>query len=76
MHDELIDKREKFKLVVKNKNIQNDKIQELKSKVNHWKEVIALIKKDIHNEYVITNQIIEEETKEYTDIAGLIRIIN
>ena len=67
LHDELIDKREKFKLAVKNKKIQNKEIQEMKSKVNLWKEEVALIKEDIHNEYIVTSQIIEEETKEYTD---------
>ena len=70
LHDELIDKREKFKLIVKNKKDQNIELLELKNLVNIWKEEVALIKKGIHNDYVITSQIIEEEeeeTKEYTD---------
>ncbi len=41
---------------------------EMKNLVNVWKEEVALVKKGIHNDYVITSQIIEEEeTKEYTD---------
>ena len=68
LHDELIDKREKFKLIVKNKKEQNIEMLELKNSVNVWKEEVALVKKGIHNDYVITSQIIEEEeTKEYTD---------
>ena len=68
LHDELIDKREKFKLIVKNKKEQNIEMLEMKNLVNVWKEEVALAKKGIHNDYVITSQIIEEEeTKEYTD---------
>ena len=65
LHNYLIKAREKFKFIVKKKDFQNKVILQLTTAVNSLKEELKLQKKKNHNQYIITNQIIDEETKEY-----------
>lgn len=65
LHDNLLNIREKFKLIVKKKDFQNKVILQLTSAVNLWKDEYKLQNKKYNNEYIITSQIIDEETKEY-----------
>ena len=65
LHDKLLDIRDKFKIVVKKKEYQNNIINQLNTAVSLWKEEKRLKNKKYKSEYVITSQIINEETKEY-----------
>ena len=65
LHDNLLDIRDKFKIVVKKKEFQNNVILQLNTAINLWKEEHRLKNKKYKSEYVITSQIINEETKEY-----------
>jgi hypothetical protein len=65
LHDKLLDVRDKFKIVVKKKEYQNNIINQLNTAVSLWKEEKRLKNKKYKSEYVITSQIINEETKEY-----------
>jgi len=65
LHDNLINIRDKFKLIVKKKDFQNKVILQLTTAVNLWKDEYKLQNKKNHNEYIITSQIIDEETNEY-----------
>ena len=65
-HDKLISNRERFKIVVKQKRIQNDIMAELKEEVDLWRKEFNQKQKMNHNEYIDTNKIITEETSEYT----------
>ena len=65
LHDNLLRIREKFKLIVKKKDFQNKVILQLTTAVNLWKDEYKLQNKKNHNEYIITSQIIDEETREY-----------
>ena len=65
LHDNLLNIRDKFKLIVKKKDFQNKVILQLSATVNLWKDEYKLQNKKYHNEYIITSQIIDEETKEY-----------
>ena len=64
MHNDLLKAREKFKFIVKKKDFQNKVILQLTTAVNLWKDELKLQNKK-NNQYIITNQIIDEETKEY-----------
>ena len=66
LHDKLISNRERFKIVVKQKRIQNDIMAELKEEVDLWRKEFNQKQKMNHNEYIDTNKIISEETSEYT----------
>ena len=61
LHNDLLKAREKFKFIVKKKDFQNKVILQLTTAVND--ELKLQNKKN--NQYIITNQIIDEETKEY-----------
>jgi len=77
LHDNLLDKRERFKLIVKKKGLQNYIINQLNTAVNSLKEDILFEKKFFKNEYIITSQIIDEETNEYpTKTSSLENDIN
>ena len=65
LHNNLLNIRDKFKLIVKKKDFQNKVILQLTTAVNLWKDEYKLQNKKNHNEYIITSQIIDEETKEY-----------
>ena len=65
LHNDLINIREKFKLIAKKKDFQNKFILQLTTAIDLWKEEYKLQNKKNHNEYIITSQIIDEETKEY-----------
>ena len=64
LHNDLLKAREKFKFIVKKKDFQNKVILQLTTAVNLWKDELKLQNKK-NNKYIITNQIIDEETKEY-----------
>ena len=77
LHDNLLDKRERFKLIVKKKGLQNYIINQLNTAINSLREDILFEKKFFKNEYIITSQIIDEETNEYpTKTSSLENDIN
>ena len=65
LHNNLLFIRDIFKMIVKRKQFQNNIILQLKTAISQWKEETQLKNKKYHNEYIITSQIINEETKEY-----------
>lgn len=65
LHQNLLDSRDKFKLIVKKKEIQNRNLIILKSQVINMKDEVALLGKKSSNEYINTSDIINEESKEY-----------
>ena len=65
LHDNLLEKRERFKLIVKKKELQNYIINQLNIAVNSLKEALEFENKKYQNEYIITSQIINEETNQY-----------
>ena len=71
LHDNLIYIREEFKLIVKNKELQNNRLLQMNAAVNILKEECHLIKKNFQNEYINTSQIINEESKEYITKTGV-----
>ena len=71
LHDNLIYIREAFKLIVKNKELQNNRLLQMNAAVSILKEECRLIKKNFQNEYVNTSQIINEESKEYITKTGV-----
>ena len=71
LHDNLIYIREAFKLIVKNKELQNNRLLQMNAAVNILKEECHLIEKNFQNEYINTSQIINEESKEYITKTGV-----
>jgi hypothetical protein len=71
LHDNLIYIREAFKLIVKNKELQNNRLLQMNAAVSILKEECRLIKKNFQNEYINTSQIINEESKEYITKTGV-----
>ena len=65
LHENLISIRDKFILIVKNKEIQNIKVEKLQKAINILKDECLFKKSKFHNEYVNTSEIINEESKEY-----------
>ena len=65
LHDELINIRNKFKSIVKKKDIQNRNLILLNAKVISMKEDVELLGKKSSNDYVNTSDIINEESREY-----------
>ena len=65
LHDNLLDIRDRFKLVVKKKEFQNNIINQLTEAINSLKEEQKFQSKKYKNEYIITSQIINEETSEF-----------
>ena len=65
LHDNLLNIRDIFKTVVKKKVLQNNIINQLNTTISILREENQLNKKKYKNEYIITSQIINEETKEY-----------
>ena len=70
LHDNLISIRDRFKLIVKQKEFQNAKILQMNAAVNLMKEECRLKFKKNHNEYINTSQVINEESKEYNTKTG------
>ena len=64
LHDDLIFTRERFKLTVKNKENQNAEMIQLRNELNAWKEECILKNNIIHNEYITTSKVINEDSKE------------
>lgn len=64
LHDNLIMVRNRFKSVVKKKDIQNRNLIVLIKKINDLKEDIELSYKKGSNDYIDTSQIINEESRE------------
>ena len=62
-------------MIVKRKQFQNNIILQLKTAISQWKEETQLKNKKYHNEYIITSQIINEETKEYFAKQIILQII-
>ena len=65
LHDNLLDIRDRFKSVVKKKNFQNNVINQLNTAINILKEERKFENKKYKNEYIITSQIINEESRDY-----------
>ena len=65
LHDDLINIRNAFKLIVKKKEIQNMNLIDLNSQVISMREKVALKGKKSSNDYINTSDIINEESKEY-----------
>jgi hypothetical protein len=65
LHENLISIRDKFKLIVKYKEIQNIKVEKLEKAIILLKDEYLLKKSKFHNEYINTSEIINEESKEY-----------
>ena len=65
LHSNLLDIRDKFKTVVKKKEFQNNIMLQLTTAIDVLKEERQLKNKKYKNEYIITSQIINEESKEY-----------
>ena len=76
LHDNLLFIRERFKLIVKQKEIQNYKMVQMNAAVNFMKEECRLKNKKNHNEYIDTSQVINEETNEYNTKTGACTIEN
>ena len=64
LRDDLILTRERFKLTVKNKENQNAEMIQLRNELNAWKEECILKNNIIHNEYITTSKVINEDSKE------------
>ena len=65
LHDNLIDVRNCFKLIVKKKESQNRNLIILNSKVTSMKEEVQQLGKKSSNDYINTSDIINEESREY-----------
>ena len=65
IHDELINIRNRFKSIVKQKDIQNRNLTLLNAKVISMKEDVELLGKKSSNDYVNTSDIINEDSREY-----------
>ena len=65
IHDELINIRNKFKLIVKQKDIQNKNLTLLNANVISLKEEVECLGKKSSNDYVNTSDIINEDSREY-----------
>ena len=76
LHENLLLIRERFKLIVKQKEIQNYKMVQMNAAVNFMKEECRLKNKKNHNEYIDTSQVINEETNEYNTKTGACTIEN
>ena len=65
LHDNLINVRNCFKLIVKKKENQNRNLILLNSKVTSMKEEVQQLGKKSSNDYINTSDIINEESREY-----------
>ena len=76
LHNNLINIRDKFKLIVKNKENQNRNLIILNERVNALKEELELLGKKSSNDYVNTSDIINEESREYYTRTNICTIEN
>ena len=76
LHDNLIDIRNEFKSIVKQKEIQNRELLILNSKITSLKEDVELLGKKISNDYTNTSDIINEESREYYTKANICTMEN
>ena len=76
LHENLISIRDKFKLIVKYKEIQNIKVEKLQREINLLKDEYPLKASKYHNEYINTSEIINEESKEYNTKTDFCTIEN
>lgn len=76
LHNNLINIRDKFKLIVKNKENQNRNLIILNERVNAMKEELELLGKKSSNDYVNTSDIINEESREYYTRTNICTIEN
>lgn len=65
LHQNLINARNDFKLMVKKKEVQNRNLLILNSQINSLREEVANLGKKSSNEYINTSQVINEESMEY-----------
>ena len=65
LHNNLINIRDEFKLIVKNKEIQNRNLIILNRNVNALRDELELLGKKSSNDYVNTSDIINEDSREY-----------
>ena len=76
LHNNLINIRDEFKLIVKNKEIQNRNLILLNAKVYALKEELELLGKKSSNDYVNTSDIINEDSREYYTRTNICTIEN
>ena len=76
LHNNLINIRDKFKLIVKNKENQNRNLITLNARVIALKEELELLGKKSSNDYVNTSDIINEESREYYTRTNICTIEN
>ena len=79
LHENLINIRNEFKLIVKKKENQNRIMGLVKSKIASMKEEVELIRKKSNNDYINTSEIINEDSREYytrTNICTIENYIN
>ena len=76
LHNNLINIRDKFKLIVKNKENQNRNLIILNARVIALKEELELLGKKSSNDYVNTSDIINEESREYYTKTNICTIEN
>jgi hypothetical protein len=76
LHQNLINARNDFKLMVKKKEIQNRNLLILKSQINSMREEVATLGKKSSNEYINTSEVINEESMEYYTKTNICSIEN
>ena len=65
LHQNLINARNDFKLMVKKKEVQNRNLLILNSQINSIRQEVATLGKKSSNEYINTSEVINEDSKEY-----------
>ena len=65
LHQNLINARNDFKLMVKKKEVQNRNLLISNSQINSMRKEFATLGKKSSNEYINTSEVINEETMEY-----------
>ena len=65
LHQNLINARNDFKLMVKKKEAQNRNLLILNSQINSMREEVATLGKKSSNEYINTSEVINEDSMEY-----------
>ena len=72
LHQNLINARNDFKLMVKKKELQNRNLLILDSQINSMREEVATLGKKSSNEYINTSEVINEDSTEYyTNVCTL-----
>ena len=76
LHQNLINARNDFKLMVKKKEVQNRNLLILNSQINSMRKEFATLGKKSSNEYINTSEVINEESKEYYTKTNIYTIEN